>query len=99
MTVWHSHYFCQGRIPGHLASRDGSARDAGQMGSIPGRPGQSGTGGHPMLHCLQVSQSYLVTLQIRNTADVYSRMPNQVKFIFQHKHTHCKNEILKKIND
>ena len=47
MTVFHSHYFCQGRIPGHLASRDGSARDAGQMGSIPGRPGQSGTGGNP----------------------------------------------------
>ena len=40
--------FCQGRIPGHLASRDGSARDAGQMASIPGRPGQSGTGGNPI---------------------------------------------------
>ena len=48
MTVFHSQYFCQGRIPGHLASRDGSARDAGQMGSIPGRPGQSGTGGNPI---------------------------------------------------
>ena len=49
MTVWHSHHFRQGRIPGHLASRDGSARDAGQMGSIPGRPGQSGTGGNPII--------------------------------------------------
>ena len=39
--------FRQGRIPGHLASRDGSARDAGQKGSIPGCPGQSGTGGNP----------------------------------------------------
>ena len=39
--------FSQRRIPGHLASREGSARDAGQKGSIPGCPGQSGTGGNP----------------------------------------------------
>lgn len=33
--------------PGHLASRGGCVRDAGQRGSNPGRPGQSGTGGNP----------------------------------------------------
>jgi len=33
--------------PGHLASRGGSCRDAGQHDADPGHPGESGTGGNP----------------------------------------------------
>jgi hypothetical protein len=38
----------QALIPGHLVSRNELSRDTGQRVSIPGHPGQSGTGGNPI---------------------------------------------------